>query len=72
MMMSSSKKGMEQRRNKRSDRCLRNSSCNCVMFLVMSKETKNSKNEIYKQLAETFQCTSQEIGRKTTQLTKPF
>ena len=34
---------MDQRRNKGSDRCLRNSSCNCVMFLVMSIETKNSK-----------------------------
>ena len=41
--MSSSKKRMDQRRNKGSDRCLLNSSCNYVMVPVISKETKNSE-----------------------------
>ena len=73
-MMSSSKEKMDQRRNKGSDRCLRNSSCNCVMLLVMSIETMNSKMKSISNLVKhsRFPVHLTRNRKEITQFTKPF
>ena len=69
--MSSSRKRMDQQRNKGSDRCLRNILQLCDVS-CNNHRNKELKNEIYKQFAETFQCTLQEIRRKLHNLGNLF